>query len=127
MTAYFNNCEENATVSLDAAVTSEKDTLKTVFLVMGDREFPDHYRQKIWEVKTRYGLETHDGQNIVLHEGNVRWYNLMGYSRLLSEMHRLWHDIGSAGIQTRFGILSDSPATCLSMRDEHERIQNEYT
>jgi hypothetical protein len=44
----------------------------------------------------------------------------MRRSQLLQELHSAFHEVGSRRIQTRFGILSDSPRINSLMRESHD-------
>lgn len=121
MTAFFDNREKHAQDSIESALVLEKDTDMIVMRLAGDREFPETYRKKIMSLRPIFGLETFDGKKWVLNEKNVTIYHGMNMSRYLSEMHRLWHEIGMARIETRFGIISDDPLQSSMMRDEYDK------
>jgi hypothetical protein len=121
MTAFWDKLERDARESFEQAIEIERHAREVTFLIMGDREFPDEFREKIWETTVKYGLETIGVENgkcqTVLNDKNVQWYQMMRTSRLLSELHSLWHNIARNRTRTRFGVISDDPSGALRLRD----------
>ena len=132
MTAFWDKLERDARESFEQAIEIERHAREITFLIMGDREFPDVFREKIWETTVKYGLETIAVENgkcqTVLNDKNVQWYQMMRTSRLLSELHSLWHNIGRNLTRTRFCVISDDPSDALRLRDlwiddsEHQEL-----
>lgn len=92
--------------------------LRTINLVTGDREFPDEWRERIQRIIAVYSVSTgHPSDTAIAHALT------MGYSKLSQESHSVFHEIADARIETRFGLLSDSPSDILTRRDEHDAEQ----
>ena len=123
MTAYFDTLDRQVSDASDAA-TSDDDFLDrlaaieapiiaTVNLVTGDREFPDEHREKIQGIiavqAVRNGYEKADKRALAV---KMSW--------LFQDLHDAFHDVARERIQTRFGMLTDSPRDIVRRRDDHD-------
>ena len=95
-----------------------------VSLVTGDREFPDDLREKIMGL-----LATQAVYEVVSDLPPTRkaleYLKATHTSVLLDSLHSVFHEVARRRIQTRFGMLSDSPTHILVIREDWEREQYE--
>ena len=95
----------------------EREVIKDVSYVTGDREFPDDLREKIQGLIAVHKTEVTTGQPPTrAREMNLR----MRRSQLLQELHSAFHEVGYRRIKTRFGVLSDNPRVNCLLREQHE-------
>jgi len=103
----------------------ELAVIQTVSLAVGDREFPNDMRERILGSIAVNCLD-HNWTSAKLppHEPDwnkdaVEWLQLVGYSRLLEDLHGHFHEVASLRVMTRFGVeFTDDPSTFLKARDE---------
>jgi len=119
MSSYFDEAAREAAEGIESAKATEERVKADVLLVAGDREFPDDLRQHIvasiaiWAIDT----ELHKKLPELLRPAKGKeWYEAVKASRMIEELHTIFHELASRKIETRFGILSDRPTGILHAR-----------
>lgn len=115
MSRYFDQFERIISDDFSQIVEIENRVKKDVLLVTGDLDFPDDLRQSIVGAISIYGYESSTGIETT---GN-KFSDASRRSRLISELHSLFHEVAERHIKTRFGSLSDNPERILRLRDEY--------
>lgn len=121
MTGYFDTAEREAAEAarafgLDAVALVEERVIADVNLITGDREFPDDLRERIQgciavcRAKCPSGIPTK----------GERYVEMVKRSKLLGELHSLFHEVARRRVRTRFGFLSDNPRASVVARDDHD-------
>lgn len=97
----------------------EGDVWQVVSLCVGDREFPDEFRQEALSISAIHtvrpiaaGIEPL--ADTVAHARAGRW------SPMVSKLGDLFARVRKSKIETRFGVLSDDPREIVSRRDAHD-------
>lgn len=128
MTAYFDDLRrevadfpaEDPANWIQQLGDIERRVVQEVQLVTGDREFPDDLREKILgaiATKTVYDLS----DVVTASKDAVAYATCTKCSDLLETLHSLFHQVANRRVQTRFGLLSDSPRAILKSRTSHDR------
>ena len=113
MTRYFD--EKNQMIRAlpkDDFITDvfeiEMKVITDVEYAIGDREFPEDLREKILHIIFSKKIFNSGVSNVI--EPKFNQYSIItSSSELIKELHKLWHDVGSSRINTRYGYLSDDP------------------
>ncbi len=111
-------CGENDAAFLDAVQGIEGRMWADVTAITGDREFPDDLREAIlgaFAVKS-----VHQVGDLPMPEKARERVLAYRSSRVVEDIHDLFHDLARRRLQTRFGLLSDNPPGILARRDEHD-------
>ena len=133
MTGYFDRLDrevreassEDGHLFLEHLRGLEYELIPQINLITGDLEFPDDLRQAIqgiiavWRVSPLEGdLNAGMEPNPYLEpsERAVNWAVRSRSSQLSSELHTLFHKLAGRRLETRFGLLSDSPSDILRRR-----------
>jgi hypothetical protein len=100
----------------------EEGMIQTLMLFMGDREVHQEKDlcQAIWKVIVCHQIRYEGGDFLGDKTGPCQATAealACRRSRLISEMHSLWHDIASRRYQFRFGLVLDNPKAAVSARD----------
>jgi hypothetical protein len=143
MTSYFDERMRLSGDSLEKAEEIEREVSGHTQKIIEDPDFPRDLRQEAEEILLS-GLEARchcghvkndhvDGkarcmicsapQNGGCQEFNnegLEWYNSVSYSQLVSDLHSLFHKLGSRRVSARFGVWSDNPLVNLTMMKEAE-------
>jgi len=138
MSSYFDEatrtvsdlCQQHHGMELVKKVAEvENEIIEQVNLNTGDREFPADLREKIqsciaqwnvgWEKGRPGGIEA-----VEWHKKAWDWLFTVKTSRLIDDLHSLYHQVASRRIKTRFGMLYDSPRGNNKMRDEWDKEQS---
>lgn len=122
MSSYFDKAQQEASQSIEDAISAECDMVIDVLLVTGDREFPDDLREKITAKIAIEQIKSKSGST----KGR-EWYESLGCSKLIDSLHSLFHELGSRRIETRFGVLNDRPSSILAMRENYINIHESTT
>ena len=97
---------------LKALANIEEEVASDVSLITGDREFPDALRERAMgaiAVSRTAGNE------------RARWIAERSHSsRMIEDLHEVFHDVARSRTETRFGRLSDSPVGDRERRDDHD-------
>ncbi len=96
----------------------ERRMFDTVSLVTGDREFPDDLREKIMGAFATHAVFSRGEMPPMAR--TLDYVLSVRCSRLIDDIHELFHDLARRRIQTRFGRFSDNPPMILALRDEHD-------
>jgi len=96
----------------------EREMFDTISLVAGDREFPDDLREKIMGAFATQAVFSHGVMNPM--DKTVDYVLSVRCSRVIDDIHELFHDLARRRIQTRFGRFSDNPPMILALRDEYD-------
>lgn len=125
MSSYFDRLAKEADEAIhshanpqEAVAAIEAGMIREVTLVTGDREFPDDLRQQILTQIARWHIGTHAGLSPMAEA--LEWFQDLKSSRLITELHSLFHAVASRRIKTRFGGFSDNPAGDLKARTAWE-------
>jgi len=127
MTSYFDDLREKVressrTVDSDVEFLLdiediEREVIKDVSRVTGDREFPEDLRVTIQGLIAVHKTEVTAG----VPPTRAREMNLrMRRSQLVQELHNAFHEVGYRRIKTRFGVLSDNPRVNCLLRADYE-------
>jgi len=122
MSSYFDKWDlEVAEIENDENFHSqlaamEEPRLRQVNLVTGDREFPDDLREKIQNIVATWAFS---GPLPPTHRA-TEYASSCRNSQLSIELHSAFHEVARRRIETRFGMLSDSPSQILALRDEYD-------
>lgn len=109
---------------LDFARALEDQVVAEVSLVTGDREFPEDLREAIQRVIATQHLYPRDSP---LFSKQVEDELLLfRRSNLFESLHDLFHVVARRRIETRFGLLYDSPSGILKLREEHDQEDAEW-
>jgi hypothetical protein len=100
---------------LDDAKAVEAPLLAIVNLATGDREFPDDLREKAQGIIACWALSIPNPSPKA-----IELFRVTGGSRACDDLHSLFHEVGSRRVDTRFGLLSDSPSQIVVLRDDHD-------
>jgi len=121
MTTYFDNLtREIAQVHRTEAVEIENEVVRTVSLACGDREFPQDMRERImgaiaqWQMVPPYAKDLDDPKANI---SAIRYFDCLCSSRLVCELHAMFHEVAARRVNTRFGWLSDDPQDIVRTRD----------
>lgn len=117
--AHPDDAEERDSYFLARLEMGERRVIRVVNLVTGDREFPDDLRQRIQSIIAMHRITP--VESLEPRAKAVEAARVTRTHPLLQELHSAFHDVAQRRIETRFGILSDSPTAILSMRDDWER------
>ena len=130
MTSYFDKLSAEVIDGPDThpelvahVAAIEARVWKTVTLLTGDREFPDDLREKILGAFAKHSVWQPSPSLPRNERAEARLYP-GGPSRLIEELHDLFHDVACRRHETRFGRLSDHPEFDLARRDEHDEEKN---
>lgn len=96
----------------------EEPLVRAVLLNAGDREFPDDLRQRILTVVAMRGIFSPSG--ITPMEEARKFTLAMRYSRLVVDLHTIFHGLAARRLETRFGLWTDSPHGNIVSRDRHD-------
>jgi hypothetical protein len=139
MSSYFDELDSHISdlvrthTGTDTAILSlvadiEDAVMATVYAAILDKEFPGDLRLRAIGVMRDWALRGDPAARVPGSAGNDeprRWFLSVRYSRLLAELHSFFHDVARRRIQTRFGLLFDSPAGMVSRAqawdEEHNR------
>ena len=97
----------------------EEGLYKTVTQVTGDIEFPDDLRQKIMGAFAVHGI--YQPGKLEPTEKALDYTMSVRCSRVLDQIHELFHDLARRNLWTRFGRLGDNPPMILALREEWEK------
>src|SRR5271155_807169 len=123
MTADFDEALEQTLVlssaepdeSYLASIRSiEEPVVRAVLLNAGDREFPDDLRQRILTAVATRGIFSPSG--LAPMEDARKFTLAMRYSRLLVDLHTIFHGLAPGRLETRFGFWTDSPQANVAAR-----------
>lgn len=124
MTAYFDQlAAEIDKADLETAIEIENRMVATISMACGDRQFPDHMRELIMtciacnQMVPSYATCPDDGS---ANQQAIKYFEILGTSKLLGELHGLFHTLASMRVQTRFGLLLDDPEEIVRSRDLHD-------
>ncbi len=118
MSSYFDAAQRTARRSYEDLVAAEEQVYKDVTRITGDREFPGDLREKILGAMA-VGFVWQGGDLPI--PQNAGWIaRNMKYSAGIEAVHELFHELARRRVQTRFGVLSDSPTQMSLLRDEHD-------
>lgn len=127
MTTYFDKLmAEIRDADLDMVVEVENQVVQTVSLACGDREFPHHMRELIMDCIACNQIcppyaESPDDK--LANEKARRYFQITGSSKLISELHGLFHTLAGLHVDTRFGILQDDPQQIVKLRDSYDCVE----
>jgi len=120
MSSYFDQLNNRVVgEDVDGVIHVEQEMIREVLLVTGDREFPEDLRQKAVALIGTWAVESKLEEFVpgIGPSPGVKHFKVMGYSRLIHEMHSLFHEVASREIKTRFGRFGDRPNLTLKQRD----------
>lgn len=134
MSSYFDAmqrevCEAGERIEGDeeflaAAAEIEGRLFRDVCAITGDREFPDELREKILGAFARRSIWVPEGSPSASERNRERVLGLR-CSRVVEDIHDLFHDVARSRTLTRFGFLSDSPRMDAIRRDEYDNPSEE--
>jgi len=138
MTAYFNDLEReihelsdearkinggDTDFFLDQLGRIEESLARIVTLNSGDREFPEDLREKVVGAIAVHATRAVNGSGL-----GVEFYSkarrtalATRRSRLVSEIHAVFHELAARQIRTRFGLWADDPKANLHDRELHDQ------
>lgn len=129
MTSYFDAKQHDAMYDASgyqpaaqfwqAIAQVEEHVIRDVSLVTGDREFPADLREHMQSVIACWAV-CHTQGGLPPRAEAIQWVMTTGRSRLVDDLHQLFHKLASRRIVTRFGLLSDNPRDILKRRDAHD-------
>jgi hypothetical protein len=122
MQDYWNDLESRAAINLICALDAEIVAKQQTILMCCDKDFPEIFRQKIWDSINNLSLETGSGRI----QENIDSYNQTKRSLLLDSLKNIWQEIASKNYPTRFGMLLGDPATNLAARDSYNKEMEEF-
>ncbi len=99
-------------------IAIEQRLISDVTLCTGDREFPDDLRQKALGLIAQWHVGVH--ASLKPRNKSLDWLRSLRSSRLVEEMHSLFHEVARRRIETRFGLLFDNPEAAWKRRDAHD-------
>ena len=126
MTSYFDKAQ-NAVSALSEVSSDdtffmvglaliEKKVIDDVNLATGDREFPEEWRERIQGCIAVHRVAPPTIPNLAAES----YAKTTRSSEMISIVHRLFHHMASERIETRFGLLTDSPTDIVKRRDAHD-------
>jgi hypothetical protein len=101
---------------IDDLAALEDSVIATVNLATGDREFPDDLREKIQGLIALYRIHT----PVIENKQAIEHASVLQKSQLFERLHSAFHELASRRVQTRFGVLLDSPSQIVKARDAHD-------
>lgn len=119
---YWDNLQERAAINLICALDAEIVAKQQCILLGCDKEFPDYFRPKIWEVIQADSLELPEGRI----EKNLVFYKETKKSKLIQSLKKLWTQLAELGVVTRFGVLLDDPASALACKEAWEKENEDF-
>jgi len=130
VTAYFDDLErEVSTISsetrgnddafLERLSVIEKALSETARLNSGDREFPADLRERVMGAIACYAIAG-SFEDADFTERPKALALTLRRSRLVGELHRIFHEVAQRRIKTRFGLWTDDPGANLKARDAHD-------
>lgn len=118
MSSYFDNAQRLARRSYEDLLEAEEQVYKDVCYITGDREFPHDLREGILGTMAVYFAWHLKG--VPASRNAIKRARMMGCSHGIERVHELFHDLARRRVETRFGILCDSPTQMSKLRDEHD-------
>jgi hypothetical protein len=128
MSSYFDALSREAAVAADGIdddeaffneiVDIDRRLYEDVSAITGDREFPDDLRHAMLGAFAVHSV-FQPGNVPVPKKARMRVLAYRG-SRVVEAMHDLFHELARRRIQTRFGLLNDSPSYMLVLREDHD-------
>ena len=121
MSSYFDNAvrkildldqTESDAGFLAKAQEVEDEVIQEVILALADPEIPKGFLDHTQNLIARWAVSCS--------EKGQRHLMMTRGSRLLSDLHVLFHRLAEARIQTRFGLILDDPRAIIRCRGEHE-------
>jgi len=106
---------------LDVVIAEENRASREAQLLCGDREFPDDLREKIMGIIAVWQLDP--GPPFLASRTGLNWVLMFRQSRLVQELHIIFHEVAERRIETRFGLLFDDPGAAVRARDAHDTGQ----
>lgn len=133
MTSYFDEMTTRVCEASEAAGSNDKrfieelasieqEVARDVSLCVGDREFPDTWRDKALGILATKSVAKLSGLEPTQHA--VEFAATVRDSELLVALHSLFHRVAVERIKTRFGFLSDDPRGNWKRRDAHAEEHN---
>lgn len=124
MTAYFDNINRRITHGdLEDAIQSEALVIQDVNLVCGDREFPDDMREKMMQTIAVGQMAPTYGYDGFKNSRAIEYFKITHSSRMVIELHGLFHVLAEKRVATRFGLLSDDPKDILNQRHHFDTVK----
>jgi len=114
VSALVEDCAGNDELFLSAVDSLEDTVTHTVSRATGDREFPEEWRERIQSCLAVCRLHYHSP---VQNRTAIDYLVYTRCSKLFGELHSLFHRLAAARIETRFGLLTDSPSSIVARRD----------
>lgn len=105
-------------VFLPALREIEERLYRDVTAVTGDREFPEDLREQMLGVLATEAV--YQPGDLPSPERAVEAATASRCSRAADDLHDLFHELARRRIETRFGILGDSPTHIALLRDDHD-------
>ncbi len=118
MSGYWDENAREIKANFEHINAIETKIIATVQLVTGDKEFPEAMRQRILNAIHMWRYHNPIVPEYNPTEGH-RMSEMTRRSRLVDELHSLFHDLAGLAVQTRFGQLSDDPDDILNRRNEY--------
>ncbi len=97
----------------------EHQLYREVTYITGDREFPDDLRERMLGVLAVRSVYC-PGRVVASKAARDRVLRTRS-SVAIEDLHSLFHELASRRIETRFGMLSDSPTHMAALRDDHDK------
>lgn len=128
MSSYFDNLSSQVGYASEhfrdpekfreAVATIEQHLIDDITIITGDREFPEDLRQHALNLIAN--CHVGNAPHLPARQEAIDYLTAVRSSTLIESMHSLFHTLASRRIQTRFGLLDDSPISIRVRRDEHD-------
>ncbi len=127
MSGYFDNLNrsvreaasnESKEEFMFSVIAIEAQLYREVTAITGDREFPEDLREKIMGAFAT--SSTYQPGRLPVPERARDYAIATSSSKVIEEIHDLFHELARRRVKTRFGVLNDSPTGIKILRDEHD-------
>lgn len=128
MTAYFDDLtrEVSGIHGLENMLDFEKRVFDTLSMCVGDREFPDKLRKEAMGLYAKHAIFPVPSLPDMVNPEPRDYWDIMGLSRLVQELHSFFHTLAGKRIRTRFGYLTDDPSGITRSRDAHDSPKDSH-
>ncbi len=116
MTSFFDSREREAANHLssgdtDSAISVEQEAIDIINQVISDPEFPSDLRAEAENAISIHKINSSPESR--------QWADVMKMSKLLSDLHDIFHKLAERRVTTRFGLLRDNPEHILNQIKEN--------
>ena len=88
----------------------ENEVLVPILQLIKDQEFPADSKMMIEAKVARFSVQTEHGRQHVV---------AVRYSKLIEDLHDIFHSLGSRHLRVRWGVLSDKPDSMVAILEEY--------